>query len=128
MLHFWDYHGKPAAPYGDVGFLTHWFESRPANVELIGVVVDARLADDETQPAVVRDVTRIVRDWKLNYSVVLDSTRALDELGNPTSVGGLLPLTLVVAADGTVVDYRSGRSRSSDLPELRQAVAKARRK
>jgi|GEM_PF-3548740 hypothetical protein len=128
VLHFWNYHGNPDAPYGDVGFLMHWYERRPTDVDLIGIAVDARLAEVAKRVDVTRDVSRFRHEWKLPYKVVLDTENALSRLGDPQRVGASLPLTLVVAADGTIVNYRAGASRSPYLPELRQAVATARRK
>ncbi len=129
VLHFWDYRGSPESPFGQVGYLdflaNRW---KGANVQVCGVAVDERLADQAQVRQVRRDVQKFTTEFmRLGYPVALDDGSLLSRFGDPRTLGAPLPLWVVIGRDGTVAHYRTGLyaiDPNRGLEELRETVTK----
>jgi hypothetical protein len=110
VLHFWDYDGdKLVEPYGQVGYLDFLQNRRgKLGVKVLGVAVDARVADPAQTAAVSRSVRKLQEFMNLSYPVALDDGRWLKTLGDPRTLGATLPLWVVVGHDGRIRHYHVG--------------------
>lgn len=131
VLHFWDYRSEPKiAPYGETGFLDFVFRQRDKQgVRVLGIAVDNRLRDETTRGAARKDIRSFCDFMNLSFPVAFDdgNEKVIDLFGDPRSVGGKLPLYIVIAQDGTVAEYHSGLwSATADegLKELDQRLQK----
>jgi hypothetical protein len=130
VLHFWEYRDEPLEePYGQVGYLDFLYHQRGrAGVNVYGVAVDGRLADEATIPAARRSARKLKEFMNLSYPVLLDRGDLLKQLGDPRVLGASLPLFVVIAPDGTVSHFHVGMyevTREQGLKELDEAVAAA---
>jgi len=130
VLHFWDYRDEPLKePYGQVGYLDFLHHKRKsAGVQIFGVAVDGRLADDKTRAAAERSVRKLKSFMNLSYPVVLDTSGVLKQFGDPRLVGASLPLFVVIGSDGKVAHYHAGHydvHQDQGLKELDAAVSAA---
>lgn len=130
VLHFWDYRDEPLRePYGQVGYLDFLYQRhRPAGLQLYGVAVNSRLADESTRGAAQRSVRKLKAFMNLSYPVLLDSGDLLKQFGDPRVVGASLPLFVVIGPDGKILHYHVGTyevARDQGLTELDAVVAKA---
>lgn len=131
VLHFWDYRSEPKiAPYGETGFLDFVFRQREKQgVRVVGIAVDNRLREETTRGTARKDIRSFCDFMNLSYPVAFDDgeEKVIDDFGDPRSVGGKLPLYIVIARDGTVADYHPGLwSATADegLKELDQRLTK----
>jgi peroxiredoxin len=127
LLHFWKYHDDPLTePYGQVGYLDFLRGKREKlGVTALGVAVDEKLGDPTAAPPVKRAVRKLVEFMNLGYPVLLDDGEVLKKYGDPRSLGGNLPLWVVIAPDGTVKSFKSGYyqvERDRGLEELDQVL------
>jgi peroxiredoxin len=127
LLHFWKYHDDPLTePYGQVGYLDFLRGKREKlGVTVLGVAVDEQLGDAATAPAVRRAVRKLAEFMNLGYPVLLDDGDVLGKYGDPRTLGGALPLWVVIAPDGTVKSFKSGYyqvERDRGLEELDQVL------
>jgi hypothetical protein len=130
VLHFWDYRDEPLRePYGQVGYLDFLYHRRQAaGVQVFGVAVDGRLADEKTKGAAERGVRKLKSFMNLSYPVMLDSGPLLKQFGDPRLVGASLPLFVVVGPEGKIRHYHVGTyevHQDQGLKELDQAIGKA---
>lgn len=130
VLHFWDYRDEPLKePYGQVGYLDFLFHRRKAaGVQVFGVAVDGRLADEKTRGAAERSVRKLKSFMNLSYPILLDGGPLLKQFGDPRLVGASLPLFVVIGPDGKIVHYRVGHyevHQDQGLKELDQVIGKA---
>jgi hypothetical protein len=130
VLHFWEYRDTPLKePYGQVGYLDFLNQRRKADgVNVVGIAVDGRLADEESRGAVVRSVRRLRSFMNLGYTIWLDDGKLLKQFGDPRILGADLPLFVVIGPAGKVVHYHVGHydvDRVEGLRELDAAVAAA---
>ncbi len=130
VLHFWDYRDEPLQePYGQVGYLDFLYHRRkPDGLQLYGVAVDGRLADQATRGASQRSVRKLKAFMNLSYPILLDSGGLLKQFGDPRLVGARLPLFVVIGPEGKIVHYHVGHydvDRDQGLKQLDEVVAKA---
>ena len=110
VLHFWQYRDVPLEePYGQVAYLDFILRRRAAKgVQVVGVHVDERLSEPDTQRASISSAKKFKAFFNLTYSVLLDDGQFLKRLGDPRTGGGKLPLFVVVGREGKVVEYHAG--------------------
>lgn len=109
ILHFWDYREPLEEPYGQIGYLDFLFNQRQGTkLQVYGVAVDARLAEEDTRSAAVRGVKKVKSFMNLSYPVLLDEGRLIKQFGDPRLLGAELPLFVVIGSDGTIVHYHVG--------------------
>ncbi len=130
VLHFWDYRDEPLKePYGQVGYLDFLYQRRKAaGLQLYGVAVDGRLADDKTRAAAERSVKKLKAFMNLSYPILLDNGELLKAFGDPRLVGANLPLFVVIGPDQKVIHYHVGNydvHQDQGLKELDEVVAAA---
>jgi hypothetical protein len=111
VLHFWDYPGeKLVEPYGQVGYLDFLNHRRQKlGVKVIGVAVDARLAQPAQRGAAMRSIRKLQEFMNLSYAIALDDGTLLKQFGDPQSLGSTLPLWVVIGSDGKVTHYHVGQ-------------------
>ncbi|MBI3836540.1 MAG: TlpA family protein disulfide reductase [Planctomycetia bacterium] len=130
VLHFWDYRDEPLKePYGQVGYLDFMYHRRkPGGLQVYGVAVDGRLADENTRGAAERGVRKLKSFMNLSYPVLLDSGALVKQFGDPRLLGASLPLFVVVGPDQKIIHYHVGHyevHQDQGLKELDQVVLKA---
>ena len=130
VLHFWDYRDEPLKePYGQVGYLEFLYHRRKAaGVQVYGVAVDGRLADEKTRAAAERGVRKLKSFMNLSYPLVLDSGVLLKQFGDPRPLGASLPLFVVVGPQGKILHYHVGTyevHQDQGLKELDQVIGRA---
>jgi alkyl hydroperoxide reductase subunit AhpC len=130
VLHFWEYRDEPLKePYGQVGYLDFLYHQRQrAGLNVYGVAVDGRLADEATIPAARRSARKLREFMNLSYPVLLDRGDLLKQLGDPRILGASLPLFVVIGADGAISHFHVGMyevTREQGLKELDEAVTAA---
>ncbi len=130
VLHFWEYRDEPLKePYGQVGYLDFTYHRRKAaGLQLYGVAVDGRLADEKTRPAAERSVRKLKQFMNLSYPVLLDAGGLIKQFGDPRVLGASLPLFVVIGPDQKIVHYHVGHyevHQDQGLKELDQVVLKA---
>jgi len=112
VLHFWGYQGEPLEePYGQVGYLDYLrsqFQRRKLDVNIYGVAVDPRLANDNTARLARRSVRRLKNFMNLGYPITLDDGTVLKKFGDPRTADAKLPLWVVIDHTGTVRSYKAG--------------------
>jgi peroxiredoxin len=130
VLHFWEYRDEPLKePYGQVGYLDFMYHRRKAGgLQVYGVAVDGRLADEKTRGAAERSVKKLKAFMNLSYPVLLDSGALVKQFGDPRLIGASLPLFVVIGPDQKILHYHVGTyevHQDQGLKELDQVVAKA---
>jgi len=130
VLHFWDYRDEPLKePYGQVGYLDFLSHRRQkAGVNVYGVAVDGRLADEKTRAASLRSVRKLKEFMNLSYPILLDAGGLLKQFGDPRVVGAHLPLFVVVGPDQKILHYHVGTydvNQDQGLKELDDVVTAA---
>lgn len=130
VLHFWEYRDAPLEePYGQIGYLDFLLRQQKAgNVQVIGVNVDERLADESTRGRSIASAKKLKSFMNLSYPILLDDGEVLKQFGDPRAADAKLPLFVVVAPDGKVVHYHVGSydvDRLVGLQELNEVVKKA---
>jgi hypothetical protein len=128
VLHFWDYRDEPLRePYGQIGYLDFLYHRRKAaGLQVYGVAVNSRLADETTRGAAERSVKKLKSFMNLSYPVLLDGGGLLRQFGDPRVIGASLPLFVVVGPEGTIVHYHVGTyevQQDQGLKELDDVVA-----
>ncbi len=110
VLHFWEYRDEPLEePYGQIGYLDFLYQHRKAaGVQVYGVAVDGRLADEKTRGAAERSVKKLKGFMNLSYPIVLDSGGLVKQFGDPRLLGANLPLFVVIGRDGKIAHYHVG--------------------
>ncbi|MEX2287600.1 MAG: TlpA disulfide reductase family protein [Planctomycetaceae bacterium] len=110
VLHFWNYNDDPLVePYGQVGYLEFLHNRRgKLGVNVYGVAVDARLADDKSVGAARRDIRKLQQFMNLTYPIATDDGKVLPKFGDPRRVGARLPLWVVIDHDGKIAHYHAG--------------------
>jgi peroxiredoxin len=110
VLHFWDYQGEPLVePYGQVGYLEFLYSRRrKLGVQVYGVAVDARVADERTTPAALKSIQKLKSFMNLDYPIAVDDGKLLARFGDPPKYGARLPLWVVIGRDGAVAHYHAG--------------------
>lgn len=110
ILHFWEYQGEPLVePYGQVGYLHFLYNKRrKLGVNVYGVAVDARLAEQRTAPAALKSIHKLKSFMNLDYGIALDDGKLLAKFGDPTKYGAKLPLWVVIGPDGNIAHFHSG--------------------
>ena len=110
ILHFWSYRDMPLEePYGQVGYLDFLVRKRASEpVQVLGVAVDERVADESQRRSVAASVRRFRDFMNVGYTIALDDGALLARLGDPQKAGGKLPLFVVVGKDGKVAEYHAG--------------------
>ena len=130
VMHFWDYRGEPLKePYGQVGYLDFMYHRRkPGGLQVYGIAVDGRLADEKTRAAAERGVRKLKSFMNLSYPVLLDSGPLVKQFGDPRLLGASLPLFVVVGPDQKIIHYHVGHyevHQDQGLKELDEVVQKA---
>jgi peroxiredoxin len=110
VLHFWEYQGEPLVePYGQVGYLEFLYgRRRKLGVQVYGVAVDARVADERTTPAALKSIQKLKSFMNVDYPIAVDDGKLLTRFGDPPKYGAKLPLWVVIGRDGKVAHYRAG--------------------
>ena len=94
---------------------------------MVGIAVDDRLRDPTTRSAARKDVRSFCEFMNLSYPVAFDDEKLIVSFGDPRQVGGKLPLYVVIAPNGDVVQYHPGLWASTPdegLKELDQMLQK----
>lgn len=130
VLHFWDYRDEPLhEPYGQVGYLDFLYHKRKdTGLQVFGVAVDGRLADEATRGAGERSIRKLKDFMNLSYSILLDSGALVKQFGDPRPLGAALPLFVVIGPDAKIVHYHVGHyevDRDQGLKRLDEVVGKA---
>lgn len=109
LLHFWDYQDKPLEqPYGQIGYLDFlWRRQRPENFQLLGVAAHESLENAETRPQGIVNAKKLRSFMNLSYPIAVDNG-LLAKIGDPRTVGGKLPLFVLLDGHGKVLLYHSG--------------------
>lgn len=128
VLHFWEYRDTPLVePYGQVGYLEFLYGRRKdEGLRVVGVAVDGRFHDPKTALAAASGVRRLKTFMNLTYPIVHDGGELIHKFGDPRTVGGTLPLFVVVGRDGTIVHYKTGHyevDREAGLKQLDTLIA-----
>ncbi|HLJ12084.1 MAG TPA: redoxin domain-containing protein [Planctomycetaceae bacterium] len=110
VLHFWEYQGEPLVePYGQVGYLDFLYgKRRKLGVQVFGVAVDSRIAEDRSSPAALKSIQKLKSFMNLSYPIALDDGKLLARFGDPTKYGAKLPLWIVIGPDGKIAHFRAG--------------------
>jgi peroxiredoxin len=110
VLHFWDYQGEPLVePYGQVGYLEFLYSRRrKLGVQVYGVAVDARVADERTTPAALKSIQKLKSFMNVDYPIAVDDGKLLTRFGDPPKYGAKLPLWVVIGRDGKIAHYHAG--------------------
>jgi len=110
VLHFWDYNGeKLTEPYGQVGYLDFLHNRRgKLGAKVIGVAVDARLADAAQSAPANRGIRKLRDFMNLSFPIAIDDGTLLKQFGDPRALGAELPLWIVIGHDGKIVHYKVG--------------------
>jgi alkyl hydroperoxide reductase subunit AhpC len=129
VLHFWEYRDEPLRePYGQIGYLEFLYDKRKAQgVQVYGIAVDGRFADDQQRPSAIRSVNKLLAFMNITYPVLLDDGRLLKKFGDPRAVGGQLPLFVVVGPDRKIAHYFVGCypvDRDAGLKQLDEVLAR----
>ncbi|HEX3727679.1 MAG TPA: TlpA disulfide reductase family protein [Pirellulales bacterium] len=130
VLHFWDYRDEPLKePYGQVGYLDFLYHRRKdSGLQLYGVAVDGRLAEEKSRGAAERSVRKLRSFMNLSYPVLLDTGGLVKQFGDPRLLGANLPLFVVIGPDAKILHYHVGHydvHQDQGLKELDEVVAKA---
>ena len=130
VLHFWDYRDEPLLePYGQVGYLDFLYHKRKdAGVQVFGVAVHGRLADEATRGAGERSIRKLKDFMNLSYPILLDSDQLIKQFGDPRPLGAALPLFVVIGPDAKILHYHVGHyevDRDQGLKQLDEVVGKA---
>jgi peroxiredoxin len=130
VLHFWDYRDEPLQePYGQVGYLDFLYHQRKgAGLQVFGVAVDGRLADESTRGAGERSIRKLRDFMNLSYPILLDSGSLVKQFGDPRLVGAALPLFVVIGPNAKILHYHVGHyevDRDQGLKRLDEVVGKA---
>jgi hypothetical protein len=128
VLHFWDYRDEPLTePYGQVGYLEFLYGRRKdEGLQVVGDAVDGRFQQPTTAGAAATSVRRLKNFMNLTYPIVYDGGNLVKQFGDPRTVGGELPLFVVVGPDGKTVHYKVGHyavDREAGLKQLDEIVA-----
>ena len=131
VLHFWDYRDEPLKePYGQVGYLDFIYHRRkPSGLQVYGVAVDGRLAEEKTRGEATRSVKKLKAFMNLSYPILLDSGALLKQFGDPRPLGANLPLFVVIGPDQKIIHYHVGTydvHQDQGLKQLDEVVLKAR--
>jgi peroxiredoxin len=110
VLHFWEYQGEPLVePYGQVGYLEFLYNKRrKLGVQVYGIAVDARLAEQQSAPAALKSIQKLKSFMNLDYGIAIDDGKLLAKFGDPTKFGAKLPLWVVIGPDGKVAHFHAG--------------------
>jgi len=110
VLHFWEYQGEPLVePYGQVGYLDFLYgRRRKLGVQVYGVAVDARSAEEQSSPAALKSIQKLKNFMNLSYPIAIDDGKLLGRFGDPTKYGAKLPLWVAIGPDGKVVHFHTG--------------------
>jgi peroxiredoxin len=110
VLHFWEYQGEPLVePYGQVGYLEFLYNKRrKLGVQVYGIAVDARLAEQQSAPAALKSIHKLKSFMNLDYGIAVDDGKLLAKFGDPTKYGAKLPLWVVIGPDGKVAHFHAG--------------------
>ena len=110
VLHFWEYQGEPLVePYGQVGYLDFLYgKRRKLGVQVYGVAVDARSAQEQSSPAALKSIQKLKNFMNLSYAIAIDDGKLLGRFGDPTQYGAKLPLWVVIGPDGKIVHFHTG--------------------
>jgi peroxiredoxin len=110
VLHFWEYQGEPLVePYGQVGYLEFLYNKRrKLGVQVYGIAVDARLAEQQSAPAALKSIHKLKSFMNLDYGIAIDDGKLLAKFGDPTKYGAKLPLWVVIGPDGKVAHFHAG--------------------
>jgi peroxiredoxin len=110
VLHFWEYQGEPLVePYGQVGYLDFLYgRRRKLGVQVFGVAVDARSAEEQSSPAALKSIQKLKNFMNLGYAIAIDDGKLLGRFGDPTKYGAKLPLWVVIGPDGKIVHFHTG--------------------
>ena len=110
VLHFWEYQGEPLVePYGQVGYLEFLYNKRrKLGVQVYGIAVDARLAEQQSAPAALKSINKLKSFMNLDYGIAIDDGKLLAKFGDPTKYGAKLPLWVVIGPDGKVAHFHAG--------------------
>ncbi|HUQ72272.1 MAG TPA: TlpA disulfide reductase family protein [Planctomycetaceae bacterium] len=133
VLHFWDYNGeKLIEPYGQVGYLDFLHNRRgKLGAKVVGVAVDARLADAAQSNAATRGIRKLREFMNLGFPIATDDGTLLKQFGDPRALGAELPLWVVIGHDGKIAHYKVGYyaiKPDEGLRELDAAVVEALKK
>ena len=110
VLHFWEYQGEPLVePYGQVGYLQYLHDKRrKLGVQVYGVAVDARVADERSAAAALKSIQKLKSFMNLEYPIAVDDGKLMARFGDPTRYGAKLPLWVVIGSDGKVRHFHTG--------------------
>lgn len=113
VLHFWNYQGKLAEPYGQVGYLDFLVNQNrkrriDRHVKVYGIAVDERLSKPAQASASKRAIRQFREFFNLSYDVATDDGSLLRDFGDPRQLDAKLPLWVVIGADGKVAMYKVG--------------------
>lgn len=130
VLHFWEYRDTPLEePYGQIAYLDFLFRNRPSeDVVVLGVCVNQRLQDTETQSKAILSAKKLVAFMNLSYPILADHADGVRQFGDPRITGAKLPLFVVIGRDGKLAHYHVGTyevNRDRGLEELDAIVKKA---
>ncbi|HUG71093.1 MAG TPA: TlpA disulfide reductase family protein [Pirellulaceae bacterium] len=130
VLHFWEYRDTPLEePYGQIAYLDFLFRNRPAeDVVVLGVCVNQRLQDPETQSHAILSAKKLVAFMNLSYPILADHADGVRQFGDPRVTGAKLPLFVVIGKDGKIAHYHVGTyevNRDRGLEELDAIVKQA---
>jgi hypothetical protein len=130
VLHFWDYRDEPLKePYGQVGYLDFMYHRRKeAGLQVYGVAVDGRLADEATRGAAERGVRKLKSFMNLSYPVLFDTSGVIKQFGDPRVLGANLPLFVVIGPDAKILHYHVGHydvHQDQGLKQLDEVVGAA---
>jgi peroxiredoxin len=122
VLHFWEYAGPQLeAPYGEVGYLDFLHRKlRGKRVAVFGIAAHPGLFDAMQRQSVLKRVIDFTKFMNLSYPILLDEEGVLRRFGDPRTVGGKLPLYVVIDPSGILTAYHPGYWSSSPDEGLRE--------
>jgi len=77
-------------------------------VQVYGVAVDARSAEERSAPAALKSIQKLKSFMNLSYPIAVDDGKVLARFGDPPRYGAKLPLWVVIGPDGKVAHFHAG--------------------
>ena len=89
-------------------------------MQVYGIAVDARLAEQRSAPAALKSIQKLKSFMNLDYGIAVDDGKLLAKFGDPPTHGAKLPLWVVIGPDGKVAHFHAGSYKINPDEGLRE--------